>query len=65
MERNNKIAFIQIKLVEGWSDIDIRRAIEVPRSTYFYWKGMPQKGQYAALVRRQKPGPNPHSQWIL
>lgn len=59
MKRENKIAFIQVKVIEGWKDTDIRKVIEVPRSTYFYWKSLIQKGKYAELVNKQKPGPKP------
>lgn len=59
MERVNKIAFIRVKLIEGWKDIDIRKAIEIPRSTYFYWKSLIQHGKYESLVNKKKPGPEP------
>lgn len=59
MDRADKIAFIQVKLVEGWRGKDIRGAVEVPRSTYFYWKSLIQQGQYAALLKRERPGPKP------
>jgi putative transposase len=59
MKREDKIAFVQVKLIEGWRDKDIRLAIEVPRSTYFYWKSLIQQNKYAELVNRQKPGPKP------
>jgi len=59
MKREDKIAFIQVKLLEGWKDIDIRTAIELPESTYFYWKGRIRQGKYATLVNKQRPGPKP------
>lgn len=59
MKRENKIAFIQVKLIEGWKDIDIRRTIEVPKRTYFRWKRAIREGNYATLVNKQKPGPKP------
>ncbi|MBI4175863.1 MAG: hypothetical protein HY518_01555 [Candidatus Aenigmarchaeota archaeon] len=58
MKRENKIAFIQVKLVEGWKDIDIRKVIGVPKRTYFRWKSGIQT-DYAALINKQKPGPKP------
>jgi len=57
MKRENKIAFIQVKLIEGWKDIDIRREIKVPKRTYFRWKQHILVGSYASLVNKQKPGP--------
>lgn len=57
MKRENKIAFIQVKILEGWKDIQIRKEIEVPKRTYFYWKSMIQQGKYVQLVNKQKPGP--------
>lgn len=57
MRRENKIAFLRVKLLEGWKDIDIRRRIEIPRSTYFYWKDLIKQGNYTSLVNKQKPGP--------
>lgn len=59
MKRENKIAFIRVKLLEGWKDIDIRRTIRVPESTYFYWKDLINRGKYDSLVNKQKPGPKP------
>jgi len=58
MKRENKIAFIRVKLVEGWKDIDIREELGLPKRTYFYWKQRMQH-DYAALVKKQKPGPKP------
>ena len=59
MQREDKAAFLRVKLIEGWKDIDIIRAIEVPRSTYFHWKSLIRQGKYASLINRQKPGPKP------
>lgn len=59
MKRPDKIAFIQVKLLEGWKGIDIRREIAVPERTYFLWKSLIQQGRYAELVNKQKPGPKP------
>lgn len=59
MERTNKIAFIRVKLLEGWKDIEIRKELGIPESTYFYWKGLIKEGKYASLVNMQKPGPKP------
>lgn len=58
MERKNKIAFIRVKLLEGWTDKQIRTHLGIPERTYFYWKSRMQEG-YEALIRRQKPGPKP------
>lgn len=57
MNRESKIAFIRVKLLEGWRDVDIQNKIEVPRSTYFYWKDLIKQGKYILLVNKQKPGP--------
>lgn len=59
MQRANKIAFIRVKLIEGWKDIDVINAIDVPRRTYFYWKALIEQGKYASIVNKQKPGPKP------
>lgn len=59
MKRENKIVFLQVKLIEGWRDIDIRNAIEVPRSTYFYWKHLIKTQGHATIINKQKPGPKP------
>lgn len=59
MKREDKIAFIRVKLLEGWKDIEIRNTIEVPKRTYFYWKSIIEHGNYASLVNKQKPGPKP------
>lgn len=56
MKRADKIAFIQVKLIEGWKDIDIRKELGLSERTYFYWKQRMQH-DYAALVNKQKPGP--------
>lgn len=58
MDRTNKIVSIQLRLLEGWKDKDIIKAIQVPRSTYFYWKNRIQR-DYSALINKQKPGPKP------
>lgn len=58
MDRSNKIAFIKVKLLEGWRDIDIRKELNLSERTYFYWKERMQN-DYAALVNKQKPGPKP------
>jgi len=57
--RNQDIAFIRDKLQEGWQDKYIRQAVDVPRRTYYYWKDRIRKGEYEAVVNRQKPGPKP------
>ncbi|MBI2675112.1 MAG: transposase [Candidatus Aenigmarchaeota archaeon] len=57
MDRDNKIAMMLLKLREGWSDIDIRRELNIPESTYFLWKLRINKGEYASLVNKRKPGP--------
>jgi hypothetical protein len=59
MIRENKIAFIRVKLIEGWKGINIRRELGIPKSTYFYWKSLIEQGKYASLVNKQKPGPKP------
>jgi putative transposase len=59
MRREDKIALLRVKLLEGLKDIEIRKAMEVPRSTYFYWKSLIEAGRYAELVNKQKPGPKP------
>ena len=58
MKRENRIAFIKIKLIEGWTDKEIRQELGIPESTYFYWKQRMQQ-DYVALVNKQKPGPKP------
>lgn len=58
MKRENKIAFIQVKLIQGWRDVEIRKTIKIPRSTYFYWKSRMKNG-YVNLIKKQKPGPKP------
>jgi len=58
MNRSDKIAFIRVKLIEGWKDIEIRKELELSKRTYFYWKQRMQHG-YAALVNKQKPGSKP------
>lgn len=59
MKREDKIAFIRVKLIEGWEDVEIRKEIDIPESTYFLWKSMIKQGKYALLVNKQKPGPKP------
>lgn len=57
--REQDIAFIRDKLKEGWQDKYIRKAVGVPRRTYYYWKQRILNGEYDATVNRQKPGPKP------
>lgn len=61
MKREDKIASIRLGLMEGKRDIDIRRAIDVPKRTYFYWKSLIEQGKYVSLVNKQKPVPSPYS----
>lgn len=58
MKREDKIAFIKVKLIEGWKDIEIRKALKLSERTYFYWKRRMQQN-YVDLVNKQKPGPKP------
>lgn len=58
MDRKDKIAFIKVKLIEGWTDKQIRTHLGMPERTYFYWKGRMQS-DYAGLVNKRKPGPKP------
>lgn len=57
MKREDKIAFMALKLAEGWKDIEIRSHIETPKRTYFYWKSLMKQGKQALLAHKQKPGP--------
>lgn len=59
MNRANKIVFIQLRLLEGWNDKDIIKAIEVPRRTYFYWKYVIKTQGHSVLINKKKPGPKP------
>ncbi|MDI6720812.1 MAG: DDE-type integrase/transposase/recombinase [Candidatus Aenigmarchaeota archaeon] len=58
MDRTSKIAFIRLKLIEGWTDKEIREHLGIPERTYFYWKRRIEE-DYANLVNKQKPGPKP------
>ena len=58
MNRENKIVFIRVKLIEGWSDKEIREYLEIPERTYFRWKSR-MENDYVSLVRKQRTGPKP------
>jgi putative transposase len=59
MDRENKIAFVKLKILQGWKDRQIIEELGIPRSTYFYWKSMILSDRYAELVKKRKPGPKP------
>ena len=59
MKREDKIAFVVLKLTEGWRDIEIRNSIEISKRTYFYWKSLIKEGKHAVLAHKQNPGPKP------
>jgi putative transposase len=59
MQRANKIVFVVVKLLEGWSDKQIREYLGIPESTYFYWKKIIKTKGHAELIKKKKPGPKP------
>jgi len=59
MNRENKIAFIQVKLIEGWTDKRIREYLDLSERTYFYWKKIMLTEGHDVLINKQKPGPKP------
>ena len=59
MNRTNKIVFIQVKLLEGWNDKQIRQYLGIPERTYFYWKRIIMTQGHSVLINKKKPGPKP------
>ena len=59
MKRENKLAAIVSRLVQGCTDKEIRDDLHVPKSTYFYWKGRINAEGLSSVMQRQKQGPEP------
>lgn len=60
MKRETKIAAIVNRLMQGYADREIRQELEISKSTYFYWKSRIDKDGLAAVMLKQKPGPEPN-----
>lgn len=62
MKRETKIAAIVNRLMQGYTDKEIRESLEIPESTYFYWKSRIEKEGLPSVIQRQQPGPKPSSE---
>ncbi|MBD3155426.1 MAG: DDE-type integrase/transposase/recombinase [Candidatus Aenigmarchaeota archaeon] len=59
MKRADKIVFIRVQLLNGWTDKEIREHLGIPERTYFYWKKIIKTKGHAELIKKKKPGPKP------
>jgi len=59
MKREVKISAIRVKLIQGFTDKQIRNELVIPESTYFYWKARIEKDGLASVLQKCKPGPEP------
>lgn len=60
MKRESKIAGIVNRLMQGYTDKEIRNELKISKSTYFYWKARIEKEGLASILQKQKPGPQPN-----
>ena len=56
--RGEKIRFMNRMIQQGWTDKMIKRHIDVPRRTYYFWKNRIKEQGCDELIRNDKPGPN-------
>lgn len=59
MKRADKIVFIRVQLLNGWTDKEIREHLGIPERTYFYWKKIIKTKGHAELIKKKKTGPKP------
>ncbi len=59
MDRKSKIAGIVTKLLQGYTDKEIRQELRISKSTYFYWKARIQAEGHGSVIAKKKPGPRP------
>lgn len=59
MKRETKIAAIVTKLVQGYTDIEIRQELNISKSTYFYWKKRIEEDGISKVLVKRRPGPDP------
>lgn len=59
MKRETKIAGIVNRLMQGYTDREIRQELNISKSTYFYWKARIEKEGLSSVLVKQKPGPEP------
>jgi transposase InsO family protein len=62
MKREIKIAAIVNRLMQGHTDKQIREILQIPESTYFYWKARIEKEGLSSVVQKQQPGPKPSAE---
>lgn len=59
MNRKIKIEAIVNRLMQGYTDKEIRESLKISESTYFYWKSRIEKEGLPSVTQKQKPGPKP------
>lgn len=59
MKRETTIAAIVNRLMQGYTDKEIREKLKIPESTYFYWKSRIENEGLAAVIQKKKPGSQP------
>jgi transposase len=59
MKRENKIAAIMTKLIQGHTDREIRQELRISKSTYFYWKSRIKTEGLSSVMNKKKTGPKP------
>lgn len=59
MKRESKIAGIINRLMQGYTDKEIRQELQISESTYFYWKSRIENDGLSSVIQKKKPGPLP------
>ncbi len=62
MKREVKIAAIVNRLMQGYADKEIRQALKISKSTYFYWKARIEKEGLASVLQKRQTGPQPSTE---
>ncbi len=62
MKRETKIAAIVNRLMQGYTDKEIREYLKISESTYFYWKTRIEKEGLASVIQKRQTGPKPSTE---
>lgn len=62
MKREIKIAGIVNRLMQGYTDKEIRKELGISKSTYFYWKSRIEQEGLASVIQKRQTGPKPSTE---